>query len=126
MSEKMSREEFRDIAYGMSCLARLPNRPKTIGDLFELIAYAQGEYTRVVVDFANVCPDVSAKLGFGFHARQEVLRLYSEAKSYAPAKPGSSGQVVITQRLQDIHYHAAMFLWSIRSLVDALSVHLNG
>lgn len=125
MSTKLSKAEFREIGFGQSYLARIGKLPQYFGDLFEMIAYAEGDFTRIDLRYANVSVDVAEKLGFVHQASDELHRLEREMKSLGVIRPGSSSQHVFSKRLSEAKYHVAMMIWSTRAVLDSLAVHLN-
>lgn len=125
MSEKMSKEEFRGMAGWNSYLKSIPNFPTYFFDFFEKIAYPQGEETKINPQRASFSCDSVEKLGFLFLSLEAIQEIDKAAHELAPISLGSPAQFQLTSFLSQEKYHAYMFIWSTRSLIDALSVHLN-
>ena len=126
MSVKMSRQEFREMALGQSYLSVKPEPPDYFADLFELIAFPEGEQTKIDLYYADVAVDTVEKLGLVEQAHDTIAQLIAEARSLGRADPVNPKQFALSRLLRLSKYHVYMLIWSTRALLDTLAVHLNG
>lgn len=125
MSEKMSTKEFREIALAQSYLGMLPDAPAYFGDFFAVIAFVEGERTRVDLRYIDVCWDAGEKLGFVRQSEDVLVQLDQNMKALGLIAPGSASQFELSRLLRQSKYFVYMLIWSTRALIDCLSVHLN-
>lgn len=125
MSENLTDPEFRSLPLSQSYLASQQCVPTHFGDLFELVAYRMGKKTHVDLEFVTVCFDVPEKLGFVLICEDAIKDLEGKLKGICPFEVGSQDQHQFAHWLRMAKFYVYMFMWNTRSLLDALSVHLN-